>query len=627
MRGLQALAFLVGVAACGDNLSGTTALFAVEAPGDDYYALPFPNDLYRTPDGTLDLSNFPANSIILDQYRVAAQALDGFGLNGAMSSRFTAPLDPKSLPDPAGSLEPSASVYLVDVDPASPNLGTRTPIIASYRDEATNTIGADRLVVRPYPGFTLDEGTTYALVLTNRILDLGGAPIQRAADFSTLLGEGGSAKMTAARAAYQPLVTWLAAHGGASEVVSAAVFTTQHVTQIAPALRKGVYGAEAPVAANVMRNTTAAFVLFTGAYVQPNFQTGEPPYTSTGGEIKIGADGAAIVQRLEPMRFAMMLPLGEKPAGGWPIAIYAHGTGGDYRSFVEDGTGLRLAAQGIATISTDQVLHGPRDPAQLDPGVAFFNFANPYAARDNALQGAADAWAQLRLATGLSIDDGAGGAVTIDPTKVYFFGHSQGGVTGPAFVAFEPTVSGAVLSGTGGLLYLSLLHKTAPIDFPSLIETFARDAPMDEDNPSLALAQMWIDRADGANYARFMVREPQLGPDGTRMAPRNIFQSEGFVDTYAPNPAIEAFATALGGDLVSLPDEKEVEGLTLRGRAVLPAPITNNDNGVTAVLAQYKKRFGSDGHFVVFEVPSAEKQAAQFLGTLAATGHATVVSP
>jgi hypothetical protein len=45
------------------------------------------------------------------------------------------------------------------------------------------------------------------------------------------------------------------------------------------------------------------------------------------------------------------------------------------------------------------------------------------------------------------------------------------------------------------------------------------------------------------------------------------------------------------------------------------------------VLAQYKKRFGSDGHFVVFEVPSAEKQAAEFLGTLAATGHATVVSP
>ncbi len=627
MRGTHAFAFLVGLAACGDNLSASTALFAVEAPGDDFYALPFPNDLYRNADGTLDLASFPTNSIILDQYRVAAQALDGWGLNGAISTRFTGALDPSTLPDPAGSISPEASVFLVNVDAASPNLGARTPIIASYRDDSTNTIGMNRLVVRPYPGFTLDEGTTYALVLTDRIRDLDGAPIRRARDFATLLGEGGSARMTAARAAYQPLVTWLNANGGADDVVSAAVFTTQHATQVGPALRRGVYGAEAPLATTIVVKPNASYVLVTGAYTQPNFQTGAPPYTSSGGEIKIGADGAAIVQRTEPMRFAMTVPLGNKPAGGWPLAIYAHGTGGDYRSFIDDGTGPRLAERGIATISTDQVLHGPRDPAQLDPGVAFFNFANPYAARDNTLQGAADAWEQLRLATGLAVDDGAGGAITIDPTKVYFFGHSQGGVTGPAFVAFEPTVSGAVLSGTGGLLYLTLLHKTAPLDFASLIETFARDSPMDEDNPSLALAQMWIDRADGANYARYMVREPQLGPDGTRMAPRNIFQTEGFVDTYAPNPSIEAFATALGGDLVSLPAERSVEGLTLRGRAVLPTPIIANENGATAVLAQYNKRTGSDGHFVVFEVPSAEKQAAEFLGTLAATGHATVVSP
>ena len=26
------------------------------------------------------------------------------------------------------------------------------------------------------------------------------------------------------------------------------------------------------------------------------------------------------------------------PAGGWPVAIYAHGTGGSYLSFVDDGT-------------------------------------------------------------------------------------------------------------------------------------------------------------------------------------------------------------------------------------------------------------------------------------------------
>jgi hypothetical protein len=60
---------------------------------------------------------------------------------------------------------------------------------------------------------------------------------------------------------------------------------------------------------------------------------------------------------------------------------------------------------------------------------------------------------------------------------------------------------------------------------------------------------------------------------------------------------------------------------------VKPAPFADNVGTVTAVLAQYKQAGTSDGHFVVFDVSSAKKQSSQFLGTLAATGQATVVSP
>jgi len=209
--------------------------------------------------------------------------------------------------------------------------------------------------------------------------------------------------------------------------------------------------------------------------------------------------------------------------------------------------------------------------------------------------------------------------IRFDATKVYFFGHSQGGLTGPGFVAFEPTLSGAVFSGTGGLLYLGLLYKTKPLDVSMLLATFLRDDPVDEDNPSLAMVQMWVERADGANYAPMFVRRP-LG------TPRNIFQTEGFTDTYTPNPSIEAFAVAVGGDLVQLADTKDITGLTaLRGRSVQAAPISGNVGGATAALGQYKQRSGSDGHFVVFDIAIAERQAASFLGTLAQTGTATVV--
>jgi hypothetical protein len=270
-------------------------------------------------------------------------------------------------------------------------------------------------------------------------------------------------------------------------------------------------------------------------------------------------------------------------------------------------------------ISTDQVLHGPRNPGG-NPELDFFNFGNPFAARDNAVQGAADAWSQLRLATGMSIDDGTR-TITFDPTKVYFFGHSQGGLTGPGFVAFEPSLSGAVLSGTAGLFYVNVLHKTKPLDIPALVSTFLRDEPVDEDNPSLALVQMWVERSDPVNYAPLMVRRP-LG------TPRNIFQTEGFTDSYSPNLGIEAFATALGGDIAMLPDTKDVPGLIeIRGRAIRPEPIAGNLHGATAVLSQFNQKAGSDGHFVVFDIAAARKQAAEFLGTLARTGQATVVAP
>jgi hypothetical protein len=600
---MRALAALVLVCACTAS-SGTTALFAQD--GSDFYELPFPNDLRRHDDGSLDLSRFPTNSILVDEYRADAEALDGFGLNSAMFARFSGPLDETSLPDPAASTMPGASVYLVNL-----TTGERTPIIAHFRADPTNTIGGNRLAVRPYPGFPLDEGTTYALVITSRVRDASGAPVEATEELKTTL---------ATAPWYARLKDYLAQNP--DDVVSAAVFTTQHATDVGLAIRNGVFATPAPTASDLTPGLdTPAYVAVTGTYTAPNFQTGQPPYLDDGGEIQVGSDGVAIVQRMEPMRFALTVPLGAVPPNGFPICIYAHGTGGDYQSFIEEGIATLLAAQGIAVISTDQVLHGPRNPGG-DPEVAFFNFTNPYAGRDNALQGAADAWSQMRLALGMSFDDDTGRSIHFDPDNVFFFGHSQGGLTGPAFIAFEPTLKGAVLSGTGGLLYLSLLYKTAPVSFPDLIASVTRDNPIDEDNPTLALAQMWIERADGANYARLMVRNPPADNP-----PKNIFQTEGFTDTYAPNPAIEAFATSLGGDIVRTPSTMPVEGVTLRGRAIVDAPVVDNLSGVTAVLAQYNERQGSDGHYVVFDIPAAQKQASEFLGTLARTGHATVVSP
>jgi len=614
----RAILFLSLVACTGEP---TTALF--ELPGasaaQEFYDLPYPNDLRRHPDSnTLDLSEFPTNSLIVERFREAAEQLDGFGLNSGMYARFDGGLDPASLPDPATSVTPDASVYVVDVDPDSLDRGQRMPIAVKFRATGNETLGINNLVVRPYPGFPLDEGTTYALVITTRVRGTNGEPLEIAPRFAELAGTSMTTEqpLVWARSVYQPLFDYLdeAGDDSRSDVASAAVFTTQRATFIAPALRAAVFDLPPPVATDVMSPEPpkgGRFRTITGNYIAPNFQA-----------VDVGSDGKAIITRMEPMRFMLTVPTTPMPATGWPICIYAHGTGGSWASFVGDGTADLLAKEGIAVISTDQVLHGPRNPGG-DPELDFFNFGNVYTARDNALQGFADAWSQLRLIVPAQLD--AGGSIqTFDANKVFFFGHSQGGVTGPGFVAFEPTVKGAVLSGTAGVLYENLLHKTMPLDIPALVETFLRDDPVDEDNPSLALVQMWIERSDPISYAPLMVREPPI-VEGAVIAPRAIFQTEGFTDSYSPNIGIEAFATALGADIVQLTASKEILGVTLRGRGIVPAPITNNVNNTTAVLGQYTMRPGSDGHFVVFDIPAAQQHAAKFLGTLARTGQATVV--
>jgi len=616
--------------ACGtDDAAAPTALYRVPRGGAlaadaDFFALPFPNDFWLQEGGGLDLSLYPRPSEIVGSYIDAMSArMGGFGTNAAAFFRFDGAIDPASLPaTPDAARADGASVYLVDVDPDSPERGTRWPLRFRFEPRAGETIGPDWLSVLPYPGFPLAGARTYAAVVTTRVTGPGGDAVRASDDWLAVTGADAPVDpdLARARAATQPLLDWLDEAGGdeRADVASAAVFTTDDVTAMMPKLRARVWTLPPPTVRDVVRGTaTTEWIGYDGVFDAPNFQSGEVPYSTAGGEIMLdAADGLPIVQRTEALRVAFTIPTSTMPAAGWPVVIYAHGTGGSYHSFIDDGTAGRLAAQGLAVISIDQVLHGPRNP-NGSPESSFFNFVNPLAARDNTLQGAADDFSVVRLVQGLEHVDAEQGTIRFDPARIYFFGHSQGGLTGPPFLAFEPEVQGAVLSGAGALLYLAMLTKTQPIDITALVSVAIRDEPLDEFNPTLALLQSWIERSDPANYAW------RLTHGDSAIA---IYQSEGLIDSYAPPPTIEAFAVAMGLDPVG-PVLQEVPGLGLRGRAVLTAPVTGNLDGTTGVLLQYEQAADSDGHFVVFDVAAAQTQSASFLGTLAATGEATLVTP
>lgn len=418
----------------------------------------------------------------------------------------------------------------------------------------------------------------------------------------------------------------------------------------------------------MVAKVAATFVEVRGKYSAPNFQTGDPPYMqpSQGGTIARNVVGEPLVARTEEMRFALSVPIGPMPAKGWPVVLYAHGTGGSYHTFLNNGVATLLSeikdAQGkviehMAVIGIDQVLHGLRAPKGTNVELAFFNFNNPGASVDNVLQGGIDNFQLLRLVKSLTFDkvpwltglprEGETydfGATKFDPDRIYFMGHSQGGLTGPSFLAAEPEIKGAVLSGAGGGAALSLLYKSAPIDIGYLLEAALKEK-LDQFHPILNLFQQMLEPADPNNYAPRFYHAPLEG-----LAPKPIFLSEGLIDHYTPTATTEALAVAMRAPPVGKVLQ-EVPGLLLRGLTASNAPVSGNVSSpdgktVTAGLVQYQTQkvaksctkdadcsgycddTGScrlEGHFVMFDNPEAERQYSVFLGTLARDGRATIV--
>lgn len=192
-----------------------------------------------------------------------------------------------------------------------------------------------------------------------------------------------------------------------------------------------------------------------------------------------------------------------KPANGWPVIIYQHGITTDRSATLPLANAMAFACfdasatpptprgdrDCFATIAIDQPLHGVvpggslvsgltmiRDQngqvtagasanaierhfnftanAELSPvpmaavpdglessGSLFINLSNFVNSRDNLRQGVIDLLNLNASIEGMDIDGIANGP-DLDPSRVYFVGHSLGGVNGLPFVSINNTVAG-----------------------------------------------------------------------------------------------------------------------------------------------------------------------------------------
>ncbi|MDP6943192.1 MAG: hypothetical protein QF464_03500, partial [Myxococcota bacterium] len=566
------------------------AIARYEPDSDDWTARGWPNDVLRRDDGTLDLTSFPDPGIdLLASYLLAGgEVLDGWGLNGAIYFEIGGTFDLTGMPTTADSIDPLSVVQLVNVTPESDRHGERVPLAFDWYDDGDDPYYRPQtFAMRPAFGFPLAEGETYCALMTRGVADSQGRYLAPTEAFL----EAWNHEPT-----LQPLVDWLTTSPlHRADVAVASCFTTQHATDELRRVRQFLDAMTPPEVAFV--SEPLVFDEFHGTYQAPNFQSGEKPYGEEGGALVFDAEGQPIVQATEELRFLMLVPRDlEMPETGWPVVLYAHGTGGDYESC--RGVSGELLSLGYALLCIDQPLHGNRGPEGAPPledselVIYSFNFLNAGAGRTAFRQAAIDSMTLARMISAgrfdLTSDETSNGqAIVLDGARQSLFGHSHGGLSGALVFGVDPIFEAGVLSGAGGLLVNTILLRKDPIDVKALMQTALgiKASNLTSFHPAMSLVQMMVDCTDPVNYSPHWLAS---GPDAR---PKHIFVTEGTGDHATPGITTETMTGAAGIPLVT-PLANRSEAHDLRGIEALAWPVTGNidtpDGPITAATKQWE---------------------------------------
>ena len=595
----------------------------------EFFRLPFPSDVRVGSGGALELDDFPRPGPqvlgidFVDRYAEAlSEDFRGFSPTGVVTMRLSGPLDVTTADGDA--------IHFVDITEGSDDYGQQRARRWSYTGERNLYRCQHALIIRSEPHEPLRPGHTYAAYVTTDLRSTSGEAAAADGDFDAMLAAEPpqGAELAAAWEVHAPLRDYLDDQEiDPSSIAGAAVFTVQDAASPMRALSRAVTERSAPALADLTvcedgvtspcadeiracGPPSSSYVEIHGRFEVPIYQEGTPPYEapSDGGAIAFDASGDPIEQGVDEVCFALTVPRDEAPEAGWPLVVYAHGTGGDFTSGVREGVAEALAGAPapMAMFAYEGVVHGERrGDSTRDPDALMFNVGNPRAARDNHLQGAVDILQALRVAeVSISADDVDD--VAFDASEAYVFGHSQGANVGIPALAVTALTEVAVLSGAGAYLSEALLSKTSPVDSRRGLERLVGDE-LSLTHPVMVLWQTFFDPVDTLTFAPLLVDDVA---DGTPS--KHVLMTWGPDDTFSPQPTLKMMARAAGLPVVEPAIEDLESGSVAR-------PVEGNRTGGdgedrTAACFQYEAD-GYDGHFVSTRSAAAIADWVTFLSS------------
>ena len=629
---------------CPEETGPVEAYFRVprgtEEDGD-FFRLPIPNDV-RLNGTTIDLGGFPTPGEgvigfdIVQRYVDAVEAeRDGWGSYQGVFFRFSGRLDTDSFDD---------DIFFVDLQS-----GNTMGLFWSYTTGRNKYMCNNRIIVKRPTGAALEPGA-YVAYMTDGITDEDGNAVVRPDDLGALLGSSMPSDSALAPhwSKYAPFRQYLSDNMiDPATVLNASLFTVgtprslveqmQPIVDATPPSDGGwtlCDGAAASPCPDVDGPRACGAVdpdyheLHTMVSL-PVFQQGTAPYLdeADGGDI-MQSGGAPQVVRNEQVCLTLTIPKATMPAGGWPTVVFAHGTGGHYRSHLENGSAATLA-QGVedgqgntvraATIGIDQVQHATRrGGSDMSPQDLYFNFSNPAAAVGNPQQGAADQMALLAWSRTVSEDamGPTGEVFDLSPTAIAFWGHSQGASAGALAVPYG-NWAGAVFTGQGASLKDALVTKTSPVNIagvlPWVLQDFSSEGtlPHGANHAVVNLLQHFIDPGDPVTYGRLLTITPPA-----MLEAKHAFMVYGHADTFTPDTVQTTYALSAALD-VAASDASVSTPIDIGGKMEVPLPAMGNHDinmkTISVFTRQYAPSGSDDGHFVAFDVQNANDDLMRFL--------------
>lgn len=329
----------------------------------------------------------------------------------------------------------------------------------------------------------------------------------------------------------------------ASDIVLSWAFTTQSVGDVLGALQTVVdSGAQAAVLNDITSETPAAAAdiyagtLTTNYYLNEAASVNDPSPLSGSwrgaGDTPLTKFNTAVNPPAGTTDIPLLatIPKTTMPGAGWPVVIFQHGITRNRADILTIADAM--AGQNIAVVAIDMPLHGltndetdgtqafymaglertfdldlvDNETSAAGPdtvtdlsGTHYINLNSLLTTRDNVRQSVADLYVLRKALETLTTTTGGH---SFDASKIYFVGHSMGGIAGSVFLATDSNVKSSVLAMAGGGI-AKLLDGSAAFG-PTIsagLGVNGVNKGFAQYESFMASAQMLIDSADPINYA------------------------------------------------------------------------------------------------------------------------------